>query len=70
MTFPNVFGSAPGTQLNFLSFDHTTGQLVIEGTGTVASDGLSVSTDPGVGITHPGWHGMTPPGTMRPNQSS
>ena len=23
---------------------------------------LSVHTDPGTGITHPGWHGLTPPG--------
>jgi hypothetical protein len=62
MSFPNVFGAEPGTQLNFLSFDHTTGRLVIEGTATVSGDGLSVRTDPGTGITHPGWHGLTPPG--------
>ena len=62
MTFPNVFYAAPGTQLNFLSFDHTTGRLVIEGTATVLADGLSVRTDPGTGVTHPGWHGLTPPG--------
>ena len=62
MTFPNVFNAAPGTKLNFLSFDHTTGRLVIEGTGTVSQDGQSVTTDPGTGITKPGWHGMTPPG--------
>ena len=62
MTFPNVFNAAPGTQLNFLSFDHTTGRLVIEGTATVSADGLSVTTDPGQGITKPGWHGVTPPG--------
>ncbi len=61
-TAPNVFGGAPGTKLNFLSFDHTTGRLVIEGTGTVSEDGLSVTTDPGTGITKPGWHGWTPPG--------
>ncbi len=35
---------------------------MIEGTATVSADGLSVSTDPGTGITHPGWHGLTPPG--------
>src|SRR5438094_2872881 len=64
MTFPNVFNAAPGSQLNFLSFDHTTGRLVIEGTATVSADGLSVHTDPGTGITHPGWHGLTPPGTQ------
>jgi hypothetical protein len=63
MTFPNLFSAASGTKLNFLSFDHTTGRLVIEGTATVSADGLTVSTDPGTGITHPGWHGLTPPGT-------
>ncbi|WSH29993.1 Ig-like domain-containing protein (plasmid) [Rhizobium beringeri] len=62
LTMPNVFGAAPGTKLNILSFDHTTGRLVIDGTGTVSSDGLSVTTDEGSGITTPGWHGMTPPG--------
>jgi hypothetical protein len=30
-----------GEKLNILSFDHTTGRLVIEGTGTVSADGLS-----------------------------
>ncbi|MEY4179263.1 MAG: hypothetical protein RLY70_2837, partial [Planctomycetota bacterium] len=68
MTFPNVFNAAPGTQLNFLSFDHTTGRLVIEGTATVSVDGLSVTTDPGTGITHPGWHGVTPPGGTNVNR--
>jgi hypothetical protein len=62
LTFPNIFNAAPGTRLNFLSFDHTTGRLVIDGTATVSADGLSVHTDPGMGVTHPGWHGLTPPG--------
>src|SRR5205085_3012593 len=62
MAFPNVFNAPPGTQLDFLSFDHTTGRLVIEGTATVSADGQSVRTDPGTGITHPGWHGLTPMG--------
>jgi hypothetical protein len=62
MTFPNIFNAPPGSRSNFLSFDHTTGRLVIEGTATVSADGLSVRTDPGTGITHPGWHGLTPPG--------
>ncbi|WP_291983891.1 Ig-like domain-containing protein [Candidatus Accumulibacter sp. ACC005] len=64
ITFPNVFNAAPGTKLNFLSFDHTTGRLVIEGTATVSADGKSVTTDPGQGITKPGWHGVTPLGTQ------
>ena len=62
MSFPNVFNASPGTKLNFLSFDHTTGRLVIEGTATVSADGARVRTDPGTGVTHPGWHGLTPPG--------
>ena len=63
MTFPNVFDAPPGSQLNFLSFDHTTGRLVIEGTATVSDDGQTVATDPGAGITTPGWHGVTPQGS-------
>jgi hypothetical protein len=63
LTFPNLFHAAPGSTLDFLSFDHTTGRLVIEGTATVSADGKSVKTDPGVGVTHPGWHGMAPPGS-------
>ena len=71
MTFPNLFGAKPGEKLNFLSFDHTTGKLVIEGTATVSADGLTVSTDPGVGITHPGWHGLAPQGTpTSPNNNN
>ena len=59
ITFPNTFNAAPGTKLNFLSFDHTTGRLVIDGTATVSADGLSVTSDPGQGITKPGWHGLS-----------
>ena len=62
ITFPNVFGLAPGEKTFILSFDHTTGQLVIDGTATVSADGLTVTSDPGSGIDQPGWHGLTPPG--------
>ena len=62
MTFPNVFDAAPGTQLDVYSFDHTTGGLEINGTATVSADGKTATTDPGSGITHPGWYGVTPPG--------
>jgi hypothetical protein len=64
ITFPNVFNAAPGTKLNVLSFDHTTGRLEIDGTATVSADGKTVTTDPGTGITHPGWHGLTPSGAQ------
>ena len=63
ITFPNVFNAAPGSKLNILSFDHTTGMLVIDGTGTVSADGLTVVSDEGSGARAPGWHGVTPPGT-------
>ena len=36
---------------------------MIDGTATASADGLTVTTDPGQGITKPGWHGMTPPTT-------
>lgn len=62
MTFPNLFDAPPGTQLNFLSFSHETGRLEIVGTATVDPTGQFVATDPGTGITQPGWHGLTPPG--------
>lgn len=62
LTSPNVFGTPPGTQHNFLSFDHTSGRLVIEGTATVSADGTTITTDPGFGVTHPGWHGFTDTG--------
>ncbi len=64
ITFPNVFKAPPGTKLNILSFDHTTGRLVINGTGTVSADGSSVTSDEGAGVRMPGWHGMTPPGSV------
>jgi hypothetical protein len=63
LTMPNVFGLSPGDKTFILSFDHTTGKLVIDGTGTVSADGLTVTTDPGSGVTAPGWHGMAPAGT-------
>lgn len=62
ITMPNVFNLKPGEKTFLLSFDHTTGKLVIDGTMTVSADGLTVTTDPGQGVTKPGWHGMTPPG--------
>ena len=62
MTFPNIYNAPPGTKLSFLSFNHTTGRLEFDGTCTVSDDGLYIRTDPGTGITHPGWHVAAPPG--------
>ena len=64
ITIPNMVGAMPGEQINLLSFNHTTGRLEIKGTMTVSADGLSATTDPGTGITHPGWHGGTRTGSM------
>ena len=63
VTFANVYGAAPGSQLDVYSFNHTTGDLEITGTATVSADGKTVTTDPGSGITHPGWFGVNPPGS-------
>jgi hypothetical protein len=51
LTMPNVFGLPPGEKTFVLSFDHTTGRLVIDGTATVSADGATVTSDPGSGIT-------------------
>ncbi|WP_404710694.1 Ig-like domain-containing protein [Sphingomonas sp. MMS24-J13] len=64
LTMPNVFGLAPGQKTYILSFDHTTGKLVIDGTATVSADGKTVTSDPGQGVTAPGWHGVTPAGIV------
>ncbi|MDN5873143.1 MAG: Ig-like domain-containing protein, partial [Sinobacteraceae bacterium] len=63
-SFPNIYGATPGTKLPFYSFDHTTGNLTIEGTATVSADGKFAVTDEGTGIVKPGWHGVTPPGSQ------
>jgi hypothetical protein len=63
VSFANIYGGAPGSQLEVYSFNHTTGLLEITGTATVSADGLTARTDPGQGITHPGWFGVTPPGS-------
>ena len=63
LTVPNTLGLAPGATTYVLSFDHTTGRLVIAGTATVSADGSTITTDPGSGITAPGWHGFTEGGS-------
>jgi hypothetical protein len=62
LTMPNVLGLAPGEKTFILSFDHTTGRLVIDGTATVSADGQTIISDPGSGVTTPGWHGYTSAG--------
>lgn len=55
--FPNSEGLAPGEKSSLLSFNHDAGRWEVRGSMTVTPDGSEVCTDPGVGITAPGWHG-------------
>lgn len=56
VTFPNLDGLKPGEKALFFSFNHDAGRWDVIGTGTVSSDGLTISSDPGTGIRAPGWH--------------
>ena len=60
VSFPNLDVMAPGEQQLLFSFDHDLGQFVVNGTVTVSDDGMSVTSDPGVGIEAPGWHFVEP----------
>ncbi len=60
--FPNLEGAEPGTRQSLLSFDHDSGEWEYRGSMTVTEDGTQVCTDPGAGITAPGWH-MAQPGS-------
>lgn len=60
ITYPNVDGLAPRESRFIYSFDHDAGAWVTIGTGTVSGDGLTIESDPGVGIRAPGW-GFVPP---------
>jgi hypothetical protein len=62
ITGPNLSNAAPGSKLNVLSFDHTTGRLAVSGTATVSADGKTVVSDAGSGVFAPGWHGFSAPG--------
>ena len=48
---------APGTKVALWSFNHDSGRWEVVGPMTVSADGLTIKTDPGVGIRQPGWHG-------------
>lgn len=52
----------PGAKSALWSFNHDTGRWEVRGSMTVSDDGRLVCSDPGVGITSPGWH-LTDPAT-------
>jgi hypothetical protein len=60
MTIPNN-GLAPGRIIDMFQFDHDLNMFVNFGKGTVSQDGLTITSDPGFGITAAGWGGGGPP---------
>lgn len=50
----------PGAKSALWSFNHDTGRWELAGPMTVSADGHFLTTDPGVGIRQPGWHGCMP----------
>jgi alpha-tubulin suppressor-like RCC1 family protein len=49
-----------GEKTGLWSFNHDTGSWELQGPMTVTDDGKYVTTDPGVGVRQPGWHGVLP----------
>ena len=56
ITLPNVDGLRPRAVTEMYSFDHDIGSFVAIGTGTVSDDGLTIRSNPGVGVLKAGWH--------------
>ena len=55
VSLPNSDGLAPGEITEMYSFDHDLGQFVAIGTGTVSEDGLTITSNAGVGVVKAGW---------------
>ncbi len=60
ITFPNRDRLPPGTKTDLWSMNHATGMFESLGTMTVSDDGLTLSTDPGVGLQGSSWHTTIP----------
>jgi len=56
LTLPNLEGLAPGEVTEMYSFDHDLGNFVSIGPATVSEDGLTITSNPGVGVNKAGWH--------------
>lgn len=68
VTFPNLIGTEPATNMVLMTLDPTKGTMVPYGTGTVSNDGTQIVPDadpshPGrrYGLVHFDWHGPMPP---------
>ncbi len=73
--YPNTLNTAPGTNVPLMTLDPTKGRMVPYGTGTISTDGTTITpdVDPSTGtkqqrygITHFDWHG---PLAGPPNQA-
>lgn len=62
LTFPNRDNLPPGSEVDFWSMDHATGQFFVAGTGRVSNDGTVINTISG-GIRESSWHFPMPPST-------
>jgi len=56
VTYPNLSGVSPGTQVPLWAFDHNTVQWYQYGTGTVSADGKTIAPNAGVGLRDFSWH--------------
>jgi len=56
----------PGEKSALWSFNHDKGTWEIVGPMTVTDDGNFLTTDVGVGVRQPGWHGANPGTTLQP----
>ena len=62
LTLPNVDGYKPGAEVEMFSYDHDLEEFVTIGWGTVANDGATITSNPGVGVVKAGWHCGAQPG--------
>lgn len=61
VTFPNVDNIPAGTVIDIVSFDHNIGRFLPIGKGKVSDDGAVITSLPGSGLVHGGWHYAAPP---------
>ena len=59
--YPNMSGLPPGSITYFLSYNHDTHAFEIVASGSVSTDGSTITTDPGSGLSVAGWGCNCPP---------
>ena len=61
ISYPNIEGLLPGTEVQIVSFDHDLNEFVDIGNGSVREDGAIITSAPGVGLRKAGWGYPAPP---------